>query len=47
MVLSQEELYNTQGGGLKIGFFAILGGVITFVVGLIDGYIRPLSCNRK
>ena len=47
MVLTQEELIETQGGGVKIGLFAVLGGIITFVVGMIDGYIRPLSCNRK
>lgn len=47
MVLTKEELNTIEGGGVKIGFFAALGGFITLVVGIIDGYLRPLSCNRK
>ena len=48
MVLSNENLLNTIGGassknwGLGI-LFAALG---SFLVGLVDGFIRPLSCNR-
>lgn len=48
MVLSNEGLLNTVGGassknwGLGI-FFAALG---SFLVGVIDGFMRPLSCNR-
>jgi hypothetical protein len=46
MVLTSDELNNTIGGGVKLGFFVALGGLITFVVGLVDGYLRPLKCNR-
>ena len=48
MVLSNESLLNTIGGassknwGLGI-LFAALG---SFLVGIVDGFIRPLSCNR-
>ena len=46
MVLSKEELSNVYGGGVKFGLFAALGGLITLFVGMIDGYLRPLKCNR-
>lgn len=40
MVLTNEELINIQGGGFKVGFFVALGGIITLVVGMIDGLIK-------
>ena len=47
MVLKEEELISTVGGsiGKKVGlgiFFAALG---SFLVGLVDGFLRPLKCN--
>lgn len=45
-VLNENNLYDISGGGLSraaiLGFAAI--GV--FIVGVIDGFIRPLKCNR-
>lgn len=46
MVLSKEELYTIQGGGIKFGWIATIGSLITLVVGIIDGYLRPLGCNK-
>jgi hypothetical protein len=46
MVLTKEELYDTYGGKFQLGWFAALGGAITLIVGIIDGYLRPLTCNR-
>ena len=46
MVLSKEELHNIYGGGIKYGWYAVIGGLITFIVGVIDGYLGPLKCNR-
>ena len=46
MVLSNKELNLIQGGGFKVGWLAAIGGFITLVVGIIDGYLRPLSCNK-
>ena len=46
MVLSKDELYNIYGGRAKYGIYAAIGCFITFIVGLVDGYLRPLSCNR-
>lgn len=44
-----KELSNTElnevhgGGGISLGL-AIFAGV-TFIIGVIDGYVRPLKCN--
>lgn len=46
MALNKEELVNITGGGAKYGIWAAIGGVITLIIGIIDGYLRPLSCNK-
>lgn len=44
--LENEELENVKGGGLTLwGAVGIVTGVI-FVIGVIDGFVRPLSCNN-
>lgn len=47
MVLDNNELKNITGGSSKIlwGILAAIGGIGTFLIGFIDGFIRPLSCN--
>ena len=45
MELSKKELNDINGGGV-LSRFLIFGGIITFIIGVIDGYIRPLKCNR-
>lgn len=47
MVLKEEELISIIGGsiGKKVGlgiFFAALG---SFLIGFVDGFLRPLKCN--
>lgn len=46
MVLNDDELTNVTGGAVKYGLIAIIGGIITFIIGVVDGYLRPLPCNR-
>jgi lactobin A/cerein 7B family class IIb bacteriocin len=46
MELSKYELANIYGGGFKYGIAIGIGAVITFIIGVIDGYLRPLKCNR-
>ena len=44
MELSEKELLEVNGG---IGAWAVLGiiaGVI-FLIGVVDGYVRPAKCN--
>lgn len=41
--LNNQELHQITGGGWGI-LFAIISG-ITFIIGVFDGYTRPLSCR--
>lgn len=43
--LDNEELKQISGGGFHIGFGIIIGAGISFLIGLVDGYIRPLACR--
>ena len=33
------------GGGIKYGILAGIGMAITFIAGIVDGFLRPLKCN--
>lgn len=46
MALQDEELMTLTGGAIKFGLWTIIGGAITFIIGIIDGYLRPLPCNK-
>lgn len=45
IILTDKELYSVSGGGIGWGIAGLIGGIITFVIGVIDGYMRPLKCN--
>ncbi|MGE5456201.1 MAG: class IIb bacteriocin, lactobin A/cerein 7B family [Ignavibacteriales bacterium] len=42
--LSKNELQQITGGGIGIGLMICAG--IVFIIGVIDGYVRPLKCNK-
>ncbi len=42
--LENNELKKIEGGGF--GWAIALGGALTFLIGVVDGYIRPLACNK-
>lgn len=42
--LKEEELRSIKGGGL--GVCILIGGIVIFIIGVIDGYVRPLKCNK-
>ncbi len=42
--LTKKELENINGGGY--GLYLVISGIIVFVIGAVDGYLRPLKCNR-
>ena len=42
--LKNEELM-TVNGGFSIGLGIAIGAGITFLIGVIDGFVRPLKCN--
>lgn len=41
--ISNKELKNVKGGGAGTILLIIAG--IVFIIGVIDGYVRPLRCN--
>lgn len=43
-LIENEELDTIHGGGF--GFFIAIAALITFAIGVIDGYVRPLKCNK-
>ena len=44
--ISKEELENINGGGLSLlGAAGIIAGAV-FIIGVIDGYVRPKKCNE-
>lgn len=43
--LTNEELLNIN-GGISIGSALITAGIVVFLIGVIDGFTRPLSCNQ-
>ena len=45
-MLSKNELENIYGGASKITIALVGGALIAFFTGLIDGYLRPLVCNK-
>jgi hypothetical protein len=45
-LLSERELNSVYGGGFSFGLAIIIAGLITFAIGVIDGYVRPLKCNK-
>ena len=45
-MISNEELTNVKGGSKSL-IAGIIGSVITFFIGVVDGYFRPIYCNGK
>ena len=43
--LKEEELMEVQGGGIGFGTGLLIVAGITFIIGVVDGIVRPLSCN--
>lgn len=47
MVLENRELISIVGGAStkKIGIGIIIAALGSFIIGIIDGFLRPLACN--
>jgi len=43
--LTKEELKKVSGGAISTKLLALIPLGVSFIVGLIDGYLRPLKCN--
>lgn len=48
MVLENNELINIVGGAStkKIGIGIIIAALGSFIIGIVDGFLRPLACNN-
>lgn len=44
--LNNDELYSIEGGAAKIGIFAVIGAVVSFIIGAFGGYSNPTKCNN-
>ena len=44
-MMSKNELLEIKGGGISAGLGLLVGGIITFLIGVFDGYFRPLACH--
>ena len=43
--LSHDELHQVTGGGNGVAIGFLIAAGVTFIIGVIDGYVRPLRCN--
>ncbi len=45
-MIKENELINVKGGAISWTAVGIGGAIISFLIGLIDGYTRPLRCRN-
>ncbi len=45
MNLTERELKEIKGGSISLGAGLLIVAGIVFIIGVIDGYVRPLKCN--
>lgn len=45
ILLNENELNDIYGGGFGIGLGIAIAGIVAFIIGVVDGYVRPLKCN--
>ena len=45
MILNEKELMEIEGGA-KYSFIIAIGAIGTFIIGILDGILRPLKCNN-
>ncbi len=45
-MLTDNELLSIEGGAVSWGIVALLGGLLTLIAGIVDGYFRPLTCHK-
>ncbi len=44
MYLTDEKLMQVTGGGY--GLWAAIGGIITFIISIAEGFINPIKCSK-
>lgn len=43
---NKEELLQIKGGAINWTIVTAISSGIVFIIGIIDGYLRPLKCNK-
>ena len=46
MDISKNELKNVKAGAIHWGVVALVGGIVSFVVGILDGITNPYKCRK-
>lgn len=46
-VLTKNEQFEITGGAVKYGIVAAIIGAGAFIIGIIDGFLRPLKCYKR
>lgn len=46
MKLENKQLQEVNAGGFSIGLLFGIGAAITFLIGVVDGFVRPLACHE-
>lgn len=44
--LNKDELIKINGGGISLAIGCLIIAGIVFLIGVIDGYVRPLPCRK-
>lgn len=44
-MLTDNQMLDIKGGKVSWGLVGLIGGIITLISGIVDGYLRPLKCN--
>ncbi len=44
-MINTEELKQINGGGISIGTAGLITAGLFFLIGVVDGYVRPLKCK--
>ncbi len=47
--INELELEKVKGGGIGVGLGICIGvgALITFIVGIVDGYVNPSKCEES
>ncbi len=46
-MISEMELKSIKGGSTKGIVLGVMGALASFIIGVFDGYLRPLRCNAR
>lgn len=44
--IEEKELENISGGATSPWLYFGIGAVLVFIIGVFDGFTRPLECNK-